>query len=939
MRKRMWSIGVGGAVVLVAVLGWLQSRHPAAAARVYTIGWTDSPPFQVRRPDGQPTGLAVDLVRLAAERRGIRLRWVYWQSSSESALRGKKVDLWPLITITPERLQRFHISEPYLEADYSFLVLADSPYTKMQDLRTATIGFANAPIDQWHLVRHLPEAHALPRTLRTQVLEDLCARRADAAFLDAFTSISMLLEEHRACEQPLRWIAAPEIRSHFGIGAPFETRDIADSLRDEIGAVAAEGKLASIVSQWGYTSAQLESIESRLGARKREQRLALAAGLFALLFAVACWLCVRFLRERNRTRQTEATLRQTEQKLRLMANNMKEMVLAYDMNRRLIFANPAVETLTGYRIADLERGAFVNWIHPDDQARMLTNWDKLFAGDGYVEEEYRLVTRDGRTRWASATWGPIRDEAGRQIGVQGSERDITERKLAAEALRESEQRFRGLLEHVQLAAAICDADGRIVFVNDYLLDITGWTRQELIGQPAGKFVPPERREAIRELIEKLARTGEPAHWYQESPVLTRSGKVRWLQVSSVVLRDVAGKVAAVASLGPDVTEHRALQEQYLQSQKLESLGTLAGGVAHDFNNLLTVINGYSDIAFQSLSDRDAVRSKIDQIRKAGARAAELTQQLLAFSRRQITQPRPLDLNRVIEESAGMFRTLLGEDIELVTTLSPSLRPVMADQGQLHQVLMNLMANARDAMPAGGRLTIETANGDTSPAEAAEHPDVVPGPFVLLAVTDTGSGIDEQTRLHIFEPFFTTKGTGKGTGLGLSTVYGIVKQNGGWIRVQSEVGKGTAFQVYLPRLAAELTPAAETHSAATGPGNRETVLVVEDQDEVRGLATAILESRGYRVLSAADGPSALALVDRHSGPIDLALTDVILPGMNGKQLVERLKLLRPEIRVLFTSGYSQDVIAHRGVLDPGVAYIAKPYSPEILAAKVRQVLHV
>jgi two-component system cell cycle sensor histidine kinase/response regulator CckA len=611
-------------------------------------------------------------------------------------------------------------------------------------------------------------------------------------------------------------------------------------------------------------------------------------------------------------------------------------VLAFDMDRRLIFANPAVKTLTGYRVEDLEQGRFVPWIHPDDQVRVRGYWHKLFQGQGFEDEEYRLITRDGRTRWLSASWGPILDDAGRQIGVQGSERDITERKLADEALRESERRFRGLLEHVQLAAAIFDVNGNYVFVNDYTLAITGWSREEMLGHNAGEFLPPDQSEHVRELSSRLAKGGAPTHWFSERAVLTKDGKTRWLQVNSVTLCDASGAVVAVASLGVDFTEHRTLQEQYLQSQKLESLGTLAGGVAHDFNNLLTVINGYSDMLLRSLSEGDGVRPKIDQIRKAGARAAELTQQLLAFSRRQITQPRPMDLNRMLEESFGMFRTLLGEDIHLVADLSRPLGHVMADPGQMHQVLMNLLANARDAMPHGGTLTIETRN-ITLTADSLPNPKMNLGPWVLLMVSDNGVGIDEQTRTRLFEPFFTTKAAGKGTGLGLSTVYGIVKQSGGWIWVSSEVGKETSFKIYLPRIDRELAPTDESAPAAAERGNNETVLVVEDQEGVRDLATETLELLGYRVLSASDGPAALALAAGHEGPIDLALTDVVLPGINGKQLLERLKVLHPESKVLFTSGYSQELIAHRGVLDPDVAYLAKPYSPEELAAKVREVL--
>ena len=941
-------------VVLLATAGGLLwfGRHRAALwmtgnspPRTYRMGWTDSPPFEVAGADGQPTGFAVNLVRTAAARRGIRLQWLHWNHNSEHAFAAKEIDLWPLMTITPERLNHFYISEPYLETEYCLLVRSDSPHVRIQNLATSVVSFSNRPVDVSLLSQHLPKARLITKDQPSEVMEDICTGRADAAFLNALVGIAELLDKPGACRGiALRWIAAPEIRSRVGIAAAFEYRGVADTLRNEISAMAAEGKLAPILGESGYASQQLSSIEALLNAKRRGQLLAWAATSFAILFLVALWQSLRILRERNRTRQSEQSRRRTEHKLSLMANNLKEMVLAYDMNKRLIFANPATRSLTGYGAAELEQSGFVNWIHRDDQVRMLRHWGQLFTGSSFEDEEYRMVTRDGAIKWVSATWGPLCDETGRQIGVQGSERDITDRKLVDEALRESEGRFRGLLEHVQLPAAMYDLQGNFLFVNDYMLSISGWSREELLGRQVIEVMRPKDHGRVRKIMESLALTGEPTHWVAEPGLITKDGKVRHLQVNNVVLRDAAGKMAIVASLGSDVTEYRALQEQYLMSQKLESLGTLAGGVAHDFNNLLTVINGYSNIVMRGLREHDPVRPKIEQIRKAGKQAAELTQQLLAFSRRQITQPRPLDLNGLIEESGEMFRTLLGEDIELTAEPGQPLGMVMADPGQMHRVLMNLLVNARDAMPNGGKVSIRTHTINVTSESRAENPDITPGPTVVLAVSDTGTGMDEETRARLFEPFFTTKEPGKGTGLGLSTVYGIVKQSGGWIGVRSATGLGTSFSIHLPCIVeAEPEITARTISPVSAPedtakpSSHTTVLVVEDQEQVRSFVTAILDSLGYNILSAADGTTALALASHHPGAIDLLLTDVILPGMNGKQLAEQLKLVRPDIAVLFTSGHPRNVIASSGVLDPDVAFIAKPYSPEELAAKLREVL--
>jgi two-component system, cell cycle sensor histidine kinase and response regulator CckA len=364
---------------------------------------------------------------------------------------------------------------------------------------------------------------------------------------------------------------------------------------------------------------------------------------------------------------------------------------------------------------------------------------------------------------------------------------------------------------------------------------------------------------------------------------------------------------------------------------------LAGGVAHDFNNLLTLINGYSDFLLATLHTDDSLWLQVNEIKKAGEHAAGLTRQLLTFSRQQIIEPKPLDVNNIVKDAERMLQRLIGEDVELVTTLDPLLGQVMADPGQINQDIMNLVVNSRDAMPDGGKLEICTKSVDLDENTVAEHPDAVPGSYVLMTVTDNGIGIDESTLQSVFEPFFTTKGHGKGTGLGLSTVYGIVKQSGGWIEVRSELRQGTSFRIYLPRVEARQATDSAVAAASKALQGSETVLLVEDHDEVRKLTRTILEAYGYYVLEAANGSEALVVEKGHASEIDLLLTDVILPGMNGKSLSERLQVLRPKLKVLFTSGYPAEVIARRGVLERDVAYLPKPFSPEALASKVREVL--
>jgi signal transduction histidine kinase/DNA-binding response OmpR family regulator len=391
------------------------------------------------------------------------------------------------------------------------------------------------------------------------------------------------------------------------------------------------------------------------------------------------------------------------------------------------------------------------------------------------------------------------------------------------------------------------------------------------------------------------------------------------------------------ALRQELAERQRLEEQLLQSRKMEAIGQLAGGVAHDFNNILTAITGYSELLLGDLSSYDSRHADVQEIKKAADRAAALTRQLLAFSRRQVLQPTVLNLNVVISNMEKMLRRLIREDIELVIALDPELGRVKADMGQIEQVIMNLAVNARDAMPQGGKLTIETANVVLDEEYAQQHVDVQPGPYVMLAVSDTGVGMDEETRSHLFEPFFTTKEVGEGTGLGLATVYGIVKQSGGHIWVYSEPKPGTTFKVYLPRVEEAVESGKQVQSPAESPRGSETVLLVEDADMVRDLAYRVLLQNGYTVLEARDGREALQVCEEHEGPIHLLMTDEVMPQMSGRELADRLMPLRPEMRMLYMSGYTDDGIIRHGVLEPGVAFLQKPFTPDALTSKVREVL--
>jgi two-component system, cell cycle sensor histidine kinase and response regulator CckA len=454
------------------------------------------------------------------------------------------------------------------------------------------------------------------------------------------------------------------------------------------------------------------------------------------------------------------------------------------------------------------------------------------------------------------------------------------------------------------------------------------------------YVDPTRRREFTQLLEEKS-------FVQgfESEVYRKDQSKFWASESVRAVRDKEGTLLYYEGTIEDVTERkraeealRESEERLRQSQKMESIGQLAGGMAHDFNNILTAITGYSELALLRMTEDNQFRRNMEQIKKAGDRAASLTRQLLAFSRKQILQPKVLNLNTVVPDMDKMLRRLIGENIDLLTVLDPELGNVKADPGQIEQVILNLAVNARDAMPNGGKLTIETANVYLAEEYCRQYVSLQAGHHVMLAVSDNGCGIDDTTQKRIFEPFFTTKGVGKGTGLGLATVYGIVKQSDGSVWVYSEVGKGTTFKVYLPRIdevAPESQVVARIDDQVSGAG--EIVLLVEDEDMVRSIARQALEMNGYHVLEASHGKEAVVICEQHQGPIDLMVTDVVMPQMSGRELAEYLATSRPETKVLFVSGYTDDAIVHHGVLDNHVNFLQKPFTPDALAHKVREVL--
>jgi len=670
------------------------------------------------------------------------------------------------------------------------------------------------------------------------------------------------------------------------------------------------------------------------------------AGLVQLTVFVAVSLLIASLttareeaaRERAQLRLRDQAAAQwvaSEARFRTLLESAPDAIVISRRDGHIMFVNAQAERLFGYGRDELI-GQPAELLVPERLREKHIRHREDYA----VEPRARAMgaglelagrRKDGTEVPVEISLSPLHTEEG--LLVTSMIRDVTDRRHAETALRESEARFRSVFEHTRIGMALQAPDGRYVRVNHAFCDLLGFAEAELLAAAPEALSHPDERDAdaaaVRELLAGVRSVDQ-----REKRYLHKLGHVVWALVSVSVIRDPEGRPRYLSAQAQDITAWKGLQAQLRQAQKMEAVGQLAGGVAHDFNNLLTVICGRSGLLQHHLAPDDPLRRHVDLIETAAAQGARLTGQLLAFSRKQTLQPSTLNLNDILAQMHDMLRRLIGEEIELVVAPGPELGHVRADPSQIEQVILNLAVNARDAMPNGGRLRLETANVKLDEAFVRHHPGSRPGAYVQLAVTDTGVGMDAEIRSHLFEPFFTTKGLGKGTGLGLATVYGIVKQSGGYIAVQSQPGRGSTFTVYLPRSEAPLeAPPAWTTAPA---GGAETVLLVEDEASVRDLVCEMLVATGYTVLGARHGGEALVVADQHAGPIHLLLSDIVMPHMGGRELARRLRRARPTLKVLYMSGYLGDATPPEG-LEQGMQLLAKPFTAEALARKLREVL--
>ncbi len=608
---------------------------------------------------------------------------------------------------------------------------------------------------------------------------------------------------------------------------------------------------------------------------------------------------------------------------------------------RFLSVNPALARMYGYEtpeeivetIADIGRQLHL-------YAADRENFRQVLEAHGQVENfEYKACRRDGSVFWASKNARVVRDDEGNIFYYEGFTTDITDRKRIEEALRKSEERYRLLFEYSPLGVFHFDINGVIVDCNDNFVQIIGSSKEMLIGMnmqnlPDNKLVG-EVRKAL------AGKTG----FYEDIYHSVTAEKATPVKVNFAPIKDDKGRILGCVGIVEDITERKkaekeqiTLQEQLNQAQKMISIGRLAGGIAHDFNNMLTIINGYAEMMAEVLSPSDPMYESVQEIHDAGKRSAVVVRKLLAFARKQTISPVPINLNSGVSGMLKMLHRLIGENIELLWKPGNNLWMVKVDYSQVDQILANLVVNARDAIEAAGKIIIETGNTEIDEAYCASQSGFSPGQFVMLAISDNGCGMNKEILENLFEPFFTTKTVGKGTGLGLPTVYGIVKQNSGFVNVYSEPGKGTTVRIYLPRhLSGDTCAAMAKKEEAPLKGRGETILILEDETEVLGVTKIMLERLEYKVLTATVAEKAMSLVLDHNGRIDLLITDIVMPEMNGRDFADQLNALYPEIKVLFMSGYTSNVIAHHNVLDEGLHFIEKPFTLKKLAGKVQEIL--
>jgi two-component system, cell cycle sensor histidine kinase and response regulator CckA len=890
-------------------------------------------PLVSRGADGKPRGLYIDLLEHVAREEAWRLEYVHgtWDECLRS-LAEARVDLVPVVGYSEERAKTLAFNAEFPVLDWGVVFTRDgSPIRTIFDLRGKRIGVLRGSIYTQGF-RALLEQFGIDAAIVEKgdyhgVFAALERGELDAG-INAQLSGAAIAPQYRL--QPTQIYFSP-VRLAFA--APRVQSGVLRALDAHFAALKAKpGSLwYELFARW------MPGSSTTRAPRWLVPVLGSAAALLVISIAFA-WVLRRQVAARTAALRTaNAQLRESEALLRTFSDAIPDPIFLKDRQGRWLFANPAARSVVG-RSPGAVLGRTDGEIHDDPAiGAALMETDERIMASGVAEVVEETIETPAGYRVYLSTKVPYRDQDGRVIGIIGSARDISERIRAEEALRESEHRFRSLNERASDIVLVTDRQGIITFASPSLARVTGLAPADVLGGSCFDAVHPDDLARMRQSFGLVA--ADPAV-RREDELRIRRADGRWL-----LMRAETGNLLDVPSVhgivinSRDITEQRHAEEQLRQAQKLESIGRLAGGVAHDFNNLLTVILSCADALQDDFRAGAPVKlEEIQEIRAAGERASGLTRQLLAFARKQVIAPVPLDLNAVVRDSEKLLRRVLDADVDLVVTLHPGLWSAHCDPGQIGQVILNLVVNARDAMPRGGRLAIETTNAVIDEDHVARYPGERPGDYVRLVIRDSGTGMSPEVKSHLFEPFFTTKAPGRGTGLGLATVYGIVKQSDGYAHVASEPGEGTAVEIWLPRTRDVAATVAPPRAPAEQRGT-ERLLVVEDDPHVREVTVRSLRGGGYEVLVAASGQEALAFGAERLRQVRLLVTDVVMPGLDGRALASELLRRHPALRVLYVSGYPQDAIAERGVLMAGVELLPKPFTASALLARVRAVLDV
>lgn len=890
---------------------WLEAH--AVITVVQDPGW---PPIEFADDQGAPSGITDDYLRLVEQRLGVtfkRVTRLNWQDAYDR-LKRWDIDMTTSVAVTPERRDFWAFTKPYMSIPIVIFAQNDVTYIPdMQDLSGKTVAVVDGyAVSDW-IPRDFPRIRLVKVKSAKEGIDAVQQGRV-FAFIDNMLVVSYYLAKLKTAnvkivgETPYINAQCMAVRKDWSI--------LAEILQKALESIS-EKERAEIYQKW---------VPVRY---EHGFNYALAWQVAGLLAAIILGLLIwnrRLSREITRRRAAEAALEDEAIRRRILVERSRDGIVILNQNGSVYEANRRFAEMLGYSFEEVSRLSVWDWeyVLPKDRVlEMLGSVDE--KGDSF---ETRHRRKDGTTYHVD-----IRTNAAVFAGqklIFCVCRDITERKKAEEV----HERLMAAIEQTDDTVVITDSRGAIQYVNPAFERSTGYSREEVLGRNPGIFGGGPQDKELYQTLWGTISAGNT--WKGRVVNRRKDGALITLAASVSPVRDSSGRIVNFVAVARDMTEQLRLQSQFEQAQRMESVGRLAGGVAHDFNNMLGVILGYTEIAMTKTDSSSPIYGDLQEVLRAARRSAEITRQLLAFARKQTIAPKTVSLNETVEGMLKMMRRLIGEDIDLVWLPARDLWSVKMDPSQLDQIFANLCVNARDAIVNVGKITIETSNVAFDRAYCEDHPGFFPGEFVQLAFSDDGTGMDQETLGRIFEPFFTTKGAGQGTGLGLATVFGIVKQNEGFINVYSEPGKGTTFKIYLPR-SSDNVPRAEEQVGGPVSGHGETVLLVEDEAAMLFLAERFLNGLGYRVLTAKTPEAAIKIAADYEGEIHLLITDVVLPGMNGKDLSAEILRMRPLAKCLYMSGYTADTIAHRGVLDEGVQFIQKPFTLRQFADKVADAL--